>query len=776
MALFDFLKKKPIEQKSNVEHKEAPQVMMNITGGSYYRKDNYSSYADEGYRQNVIVYRCVNEVANGAASIPFKLYLDDVEIPAHPLLDLLRRPNPMQAGVEYFQALYSYLLLSGNSYAVRNEVDSIPREMHLLRPDRVRVVPSKTNVPLSYEYILNGKVINRYDADPMTGQSQVKHFKTFNPLDDYYGLSPIMASSVDIDNHNSIAKHNINLINNGARPSGAVIFKPSDDRGIPVQLTDGQRQQLQDDLNQRIMGTTNAGRPLLLEGDFDWKEMGLSPKDMDFLAQKNMSSKDIALAFGVPSQLIGVPDAQTYANVQEARLALYEETIIPLAMRVCSDLNEWLVPAFDENLKLEYDIDSIPAMTERRRRTYENVIQAVDKGIISRNEARSRLGLEPITGGDDVYIPANLFPLGQPVSEAANGEDAEKDAYEAYGIKQEIEKDIFTTAEEAAERSEEIGCNGYHEHETDNGTVYMPCQTHSQYERLTGDTLETPKQDPRFGEGPDTYDNVADAQARAKEIGCSGHHTIKGPDGNVYMPCESHAEWSKLTGNKDVDIDLIPTQEMADIAKQALEWRREFGRGGTEVGVARARQLTNRQPLSFDTVKRMYSFFKRHEVDKQAEGFRSGEDGFPSAGRIAWGLWGGDAGFAWSTRKRDQIMEAEEEKMLTEIFKNSDYADKQEVSGRTKKTLENKVKEHNEKYGDKPSKRVTLRMLSAVFRRGVGAYRTNPESVRRSVLGPDQWAIARVNAFLYAVRNNRFRRGKFDTDLLPKGHPLRTKE
>ena len=98
------------------------------------------------------------------------------------------------------------------------------------------------------------------------------------------------------------------------------------------------------------------------------------------------------------------------------------------------------------------------------------------------------------------------------------------------------------------------------------------------------------------------------------------------------------------------------------------------------------------------------------------------------------------------------------------------------ISERTKKTIANKVKEHNDKHGDKKGKRVTQRMLEAVFRRGVGAYRNNPESVRRTVLGPDQWAIARINAFLFAVRTGRFRSGRFDRDLLPKGHPLRSKE
>ena len=143
---------------------------------------------------------------------------------------------------------------------------------------------------------------------------------------------------------------------------------------------------------------------MLLEGDFDWKEMGLSPKDMDFLQLKNMSARDIAMCFGVPSQLVGIPDAQTYSNIQEARLALYEETIIPLIRRVESDLNEYLIPLFDERLRIQYDIDSIPAMAERRKRIYENVTVAVREGIISRNEARDRLGLEPIKGGDDVFI------------------------------------------------------------------------------------------------------------------------------------------------------------------------------------------------------------------------------------------------------------------------------------------------------------------------------------------------------------------------------------
>ena len=211
---------------------------------------------------------------------------------------------------------------------------------------------------------------------------------------------------------------------------------------------------------------------------------------------------------------------------------------------------------------------------------------------------------------------------------------------------------------------------------------------------------------------------------------------------------------------KGKDINTKPTDGMVSEAEKGLEWRKEFGRGGTEVGVARARDIKNRKELSFDTVKRMYSFFSRHEVDKKAEGFSPGEEGYPSAGRIAWALWGGDAGFAFSRKITGMISE--------------DRA--AEITGSVKEALSTKAKEHNEKVGDVASKRTSTRTLEAVFRRGVGAYKTNPQSVRPTVKSPEQWAYARVNSFLYALRNGKFRSGKHDTDLLPKGHPMASDE
>ena len=383
-------------------------------GTSEQKTYKYQDLAKEGYLKNAIVYRCVNEISKGASAVPFVLKDGEQILEQHPLIDLLNRPNPLQSYSEFFNSLYGYLLLSGNAYILKVGADmGAPQELHQLRPDRIEIKGGSSAIPEKYKYTINGKVKAEYNVDQESGFSELKHVKLWNPLDDYYGCSPMSAAAVEVDQFNMSSKHNVNLLQNGARPSGAVIFKPKDDAGFNVNLTEAQRQQLLTDLNNRFQGTNNAGRPLLLEGDFDWREMGLSPKDMDFLNLKHMSATDIAMCFGVPSQLVGVPDAQTYANVAEARLAVYEETIIPYLRKIASDLNEWLVPMFGENLHLEFDIDAIPALSERRKKIYENVTSAVREGIMTRNEARKIIGLEPVDGADGLYISATLFPLNE---------------------------------------------------------------------------------------------------------------------------------------------------------------------------------------------------------------------------------------------------------------------------------------------------------------------------------------------------------------------------
>ncbi len=152
---------------------------------------------------------------------------------------------------------------------------------------------------------------------------------------------------------------------------------------------------------------------------------------------------------------------------------------------------------------------------------------------------------------------------------------------------------------------------------------------------------------------PDVYTTPEEAESRAEVLGCDGIHEHPGDaygfDGVIYMPCSSHRDYEaaiKDQQKKYEDIDFTPPADVQEEAQRGLDWRAEHGRGGTEVGVARARDLSNGVSVSPETIRRMVNYFTRHEVDKQGEGFERGEDGYPSAGRIAWALWGGDG---WAT-------------------------------------------------------------------------------------------------------------------------------
>lgn len=252
------------------------------------------------------------------------------------------------------------------------------------------------------------------------------------------------------------------------------------------------------------------------------------------------------------------------------------------------------------------------------------------------------------------------------------------------------------------------------------------------------------------------------------------------------------------------DINTVPTDAMAAEARRGLEWRREFNRGGTPVGVARARDIMNKDTLSISTVRRMHSFFSRHEVDKQGKGFTPG-DGYPSAGRIAWALWGGDPGQTWARAITNRI-KAMEKGVGTDVDgmsvdgpaemskapappsdrisgserneegSASSGSGSIEVSAATEKALQTKADEHNEKMrdaGKPPWTRVTVGALKAVYRRGAGAFSVS----HRPGMTRGQWAMARVNAYLYLARTGRPENSAYitDYDLLPSSHPKSTK-
>lgn len=342
------------------------------TGQPAFTPRRYDAFAEEGYRKNVVAFMAVNEVSRGAASVPFALFegrgAERRRIAEHPLLRLLKRANPLQSGVELFEAVYGYLLIAGNSYLEAVGPDGRPpRELFALRPDRMKVVPGPKGLPAAYRFEAAGRA-KEWRADALTGKSAILHLKTFNPLDDWYGMSPVEPAAFSIDQHNEAGRWNQALLQNGARPSGALVFEG--------ELAEEQWTRLKEEFAATYEGAGNAGRPLLLEGGLKWEAMGHSPKDMDFINAKHTAARDVAIAFGVPPQLLGIPGDNTYANFREARLALWENTILPLVGHITEELNNWLAPMFGDGLELKADLDEVPALQLQRERLWERLAKA----------------------------------------------------------------------------------------------------------------------------------------------------------------------------------------------------------------------------------------------------------------------------------------------------------------------------------------------------------------------------------------------------------------
>jgi HK97 family phage portal protein len=283
----------------------------------------------------------------------------------HALGRLLKAPNIGTGGAEFWTGVYSYKLISGNAYILALGAET-PLELHTLRPDRVSVLAGKNGSSNGYRYSLGNNKFKDYKF------TEVLHLTNFHPLDDWYGLAPVEAAAYSIDQHNQAGAWNQSLLQNGARPSGALVVKqPNGEAG--GNLSEDQYNRIKAQIDNEFAGSHNAGRPILLEGGLDWKEMSLSPKDMDFIEMKNSAARDIALAFGVPPQLLGIPGDNTYSNLAEARLAFWEQTIIPLVNNLVDELNNWLTPKFERDLVLEADLDSVPALAPRREAMWDRV-------------------------------------------------------------------------------------------------------------------------------------------------------------------------------------------------------------------------------------------------------------------------------------------------------------------------------------------------------------------------------------------------------------------
>ena len=372
--------------------KAAPAFALYTDGRASWTARDPAALARAGYQGNPVVHRAVRLVAEGAASLPLVATGASAGAArAGDLLALLARPNPRESGTRLLETLYADLLLSGTAYLEAVSLDGRVAALQALRPGRMRMLPGPDGWPAAYVYTVGG-TSRRFDL-PAPGDPEVAPIlalSLFHPDDDYAGLAPIEAAATALDIHNAASAWNKALLDNAARPSGALVF-------AGAALTEPQFDRLKAELEANYQGAANAGRPLLLEGGLDWKPLALSPRDMDFVEAKNAAAREIALAFGVPPLLLGLPGDSTHANYAEANRALYRQTLIPLAARTAQALAGWLEPAFGA-LDLEPDLDRIEALSGERESLWRRVEAA---GFLSVAEKRAAVGYppEPEAGG-----------------------------------------------------------------------------------------------------------------------------------------------------------------------------------------------------------------------------------------------------------------------------------------------------------------------------------------------------------------------------------------
>jgi len=357
---------------------------------------SYEAQVRDGFVGNPVAQRAVRLVCEGVGSAPVA-----ASDPAALALIIAR-----SGGQSLIETMALHLLLHGNAYVqVLSGPDGAPRELFALRPERVTIEADARGWPAAFLYRA-GTAVARLPVDDANGNPAVIHVKAVNPLDDHYGLGCLGAAAGAIAIHNAATRWNKALLDNAARPSGALVYDPGEAGAV---LAREQFDRLRAELDASFSGALNAGRPMLLEGGLKWQALSLSPADMDFVGLKAAAAREIALAFGVPPMLLGLPGDATYANYREANKALWRLSVLPMAGLILEGIAQALRPHF-AGLTLAVDPDKVSALSEDRERLWAQVEAA---SFLTLDEKRAAVGLAPaakVPVGEERAIEVKFNP------------------------------------------------------------------------------------------------------------------------------------------------------------------------------------------------------------------------------------------------------------------------------------------------------------------------------------------------------------------------------
>ncbi len=336
---------------------------------------SYEAQVREGYCHNPVAQRAVKLVSEGIGAAPIR-----ASDPA-----LVALATARSGGQVLIETVAAQLLLHGNAWVqILTDSEGRVRELFALRPERVTVEADAGGWPVAYRYRV-GEHVSRLAAEDAGGRPAVVHLRSFNPVDDHYGLGCLGAAAGAVAIHNAATRWNKALLDNAARPSGALVYDPREG----ATLSPDQFARVRSELEAGFAGAANAGRPMLLEGGLRWQAMSMSPADMDFIALKASAAREIALAFGVPPMLLGLPGDTAYANYREANRALWRLAILPLADAILAGLSQALQGWF-AGASLSVDLDRVSALAEDRERLWR---QASAADFLSEDEKRAMVGI-----------------------------------------------------------------------------------------------------------------------------------------------------------------------------------------------------------------------------------------------------------------------------------------------------------------------------------------------------------------------------------------------
>jgi len=541
---------------------------------------------------------------------------DMVEVFDHPILTLLDNPSPEMDGYTLAIQRFLNLQLTGNAYLhpIISETLGVPIELWNMQSDMVSIIPDgQLDLVDHYDY---GRLPNIVHFR----KDEVLHEKQPNPSDPFYGRGWVSACLDAIDLLASMDNYEQNVLDNQARPDWAVMVKEH--------LTDSQYQRLMQQIEKQLGGKNNRSRPFIFEGGIDGKPMSFSPQDLAFASGEERKVEVIAAISGVPVSMLKANDPNL-ASAREGSLGFLRNTVRPYLVLDEQFLNRQLLPLFGQyadDLFLCYD-DPV-AIDKQMQATLDASDAAA--GIRTRNEIRLERGLEPVVGGDELLVPAGSVPIDVAIEQARNPAPM-------FGA--------FSASNEETKAPKQCP----------EGSHYMPpdedhpegwCmqgETHPTYSMEKASDCVSSKISTLLAEGYPQDQAVAIAYSMCGKA----------------KPKDEEEE--KKPYSRKNEVDTKPTSEMAELAERGLRLREEYGRGGTEVGVARARDISNQANLSEETINRMVSFFARHRVDLDAASANPSHEDYPSAGVVAWLLWGGDpnnpdgAGHGWALRKQEEF-------------------------------------------------------------------------------------------------------------------------